>query len=357
MSDFNFETENNNSPNVLQTILRDYLPYWPVVLVMAILGYFASGIYLRYARPIYNFAATVVIKNEDKSADNLIKQSILGEGTSSVEDEVAIMKGRNVIGRAIDIANAFYEVITYGKINYSIVNSDDLPFELIFLNRDSINPTTKKIQFDPITHEVVIDNLVKCGWGKVISIDNNKVIFKEKSVKNVSWKNAFLGAKEIKLIFKSKAQMVSNVLQNFTAETNKKNALVELQYQTEIERGGESVLDAIIDAYIIESQEEKRKMSEFTMDFIDSRLAYLGQDLDSVERELEVFKSNNDIQAVSTTANRVLSKVQEGDVKMVELDLQLMVLDDLEKYVLGKFTVAEMKIIKKTITTAALFLF
>jgi hypothetical protein len=177
---------------------------------------------------------------------------------------------------------------------------------------------------------------VKCGWGKVISIDNNKVIFKEKSVKNVSWKNAFLGAKEIKLIFKSKAQMVSNVLQNFTAETNKKNALVELQYQTEIERGGESVLDAIIDAYIIESQEEKRKMSEFTMDFIDSRLAYLGQDLDSVERELEVFKSNNDIQAVSTTANRVLSKVQEGDVKMVELDLQVMVLDDLGKYVLGK---------------------
>ena len=45
MSDFNSEFEDQNvaGPNIMQIILRDYLPYWPVILAAAIIGYL-SGI-------------------------------------------------------------------------------------------------------------------------------------------------------------------------------------------------------------------------------------------------------------------------------------------------------------------------
>ena len=51
---------------------------------------------------------------------------------------------------------------------------------------------------------------------------------------------------------------------------------------------------------------------------------------------LENFKSKNDVQLVSAEAQRFLAKVQTGDQTSSEMELQLMVLDDLEKYVLGK---------------------
>ena len=62
------------------------------------------------------------------------------------------------------------------------------------------------------------------------------------------------------------------------------------------------------------------------MDFIDSRLMYVGNDLDSVESQLETYKKQNNIQRLSKEAELFLEKVKNGDKQYAEIEVQLMIL-------------------------------
>jgi hypothetical protein len=336
MSDFNTDSENTlGNGDLVKIILRDYLPYWPVVLAAAIIGFISSQVYLRYTRPIYSVGAVVMIKNDDKSADNLIKQA-MGEGKSSIDDEVEILKGRKVIERSVELSNAFYELRVYGKVNYKIVDYNDLPFKIVFLKPDSIKPCTVKIELTNNANEIVVNGVRKYPFGRIVNFEGNRVVFKQLYGLRDSNYTRGKSIQELRLVVYSKSQAANKIMKNFSASTSKKNSLVTMELKSDWENGAVLGLDAIINAYLIESQEEKRRMSEFTMDFIDARLSFLGQDLDSIERRLEDFKSNNNVQMVSNETARLLGKVQLGDQKAAELELQLLVLEDLEKYVLGK---------------------
>ncbi len=74
------------SGNMLQTLLRDYIPYWPVVVAAAIIGYISAKVYLRYQRPVYEVNASLLIKDDSKSTDNLVKTAVLGQGSTTIED-------------------------------------------------------------------------------------------------------------------------------------------------------------------------------------------------------------------------------------------------------------------------------
>ena len=146
MSDFNSEFEDQNvaGPNIMQIILRDYLPYWPVILAGAIIGYLTSKVYLRYQRPVYSVSASIIVKNDAQNTDNLVKQAVLGKGSTTIEDELEILKGSKVMGRAAEIVNAFYELKWQGQFNYYYDHPSLMPIEFVFLNPDSIQGFTAR---------------------------------------------------------------------------------------------------------------------------------------------------------------------------------------------------------------------
>jgi ribosomal protein S21 len=74
------------------------------------------------------------------------------------------------------------------------------------------------------------------------------------------------------------------------------------------------------------------------MDFIDDRLSYVGEDLDSIEKRLESFKKENNIDKVSDEAERYLTRLKSGDELASKTELQLTVLEDLERYVKGRIS-------------------
>ena len=273
-----FDDSTSGGLNPLTVILRDYLPYWPVIAAAVLLGYFAGNVYLRYTRPTFAIASTVMIKNDDRSSDNLIKQA-MGEGKSSTDEEVEIIKGRRVIAKAVELANYFYEFRVYGKVNYSILSFDQNPVSLTFLKPDSIKPFDVKFEVDLASKTVLVNGKQRFPMGMLVNLLGNPVVIKS----NGLTQSTSLGKEksELRLVVFSKAQRIESVRKNFSATTNKKNSLIVMDLKSDWEEGGVRILEALIDAYTLESQEEKRRMSEFTMDFIDSRLAYLGQDLDS----------------------------------------------------------------------------
>ncbi len=130
MSDFNnneFEENNHGNTNVMETLLRDFLPYWPVIFAAAIIGFVSSKVYLRYQRPIHQSTAGILLKNESESTESLLKQAV-GKQETKIEDELEILKGSNVMQRAAILSNAQYTMEWLGQFNNYLDHRNTMSF-------------------------------------------------------------------------------------------------------------------------------------------------------------------------------------------------------------------------------------
>lgn len=336
MNDFNNDLEDNNggsNPNIMETLLRDFLPYWPVIFAAAIIGFVSSKVYLRYQRPIHQSVAGILLKNESESTESLLKQAV-GKQETKIEDELEILKGSNVMQRAAIYSNSQYAMEWAGQFNNYLDHKKTMSFDVEFLNKEAVTSYSFPIKLNQDGNIVINGNQV-CPYNQEVELGGNKVIFK-KILGNENWAKNLVNAKKVTMHFYSLDDAANMIKSNFSIEQSKKTSTITLTMNGDKEERCQEWLGAIIQSYQIETQNEKRKRAKFTMDFIDDRLAYVGQDLDSVESNLENFKKQNDIQRVSAEAGLYLDKVKSGDKLAAESDLQLLVLGEIEKYVQGR---------------------
>src|SRR5687767_15968433 len=76
--------------NSIKVVLNQYLPYWPLFLLLLICCLGIGYLYLYMTKPVYEVTASILIKDEKKGADaERISDAINGYGlTKIVENEV-----------------------------------------------------------------------------------------------------------------------------------------------------------------------------------------------------------------------------------------------------------------------------
>lgn len=77
-------------------------------------------------------------------------------------------------------------------------------------------------------------------------------------------------------------------------------------------------------------------MSENTLHFLDERLKLVSVELSGIEKNLQNYKTSNDIVDLSTQGTVLLNQLQITDTKISDLDVQMDVLNNIEKYVLRR---------------------
>ncbi len=81
---------------------------------------------------------------------------------------------------------------------------------------------------------------------------------------------------------------------------------------------------------------DKNQLAANTLKFVNERLGYVSNDLDSVESALQNFKAKNKITDISAQGQIYLQTVAANDQKISDINVQLAMLDQVEKYVKGK---------------------
>src|SRR5690349_17333936 len=82
--------------NLFQEVIRKYLPYWPLFAILLLVGCVSAYIYLRYAKPVYEANATILIKDEKKGTDEskILESLDLFGQKKIVENEIEIIRSR-----------------------------------------------------------------------------------------------------------------------------------------------------------------------------------------------------------------------------------------------------------------------
>jgi tyrosine-protein kinase Etk/Wzc len=342
MSEYNEEfdeQESGQNTQVLELIMRDYLPYWPVLVLFSLIGLFLGNAYLQTQVPVYKTTAKILLKDEtQESTEGLLKQAVTGKNNSNnVDGELEIITSQAVMRNAALKSMAQFEFRRDGRIRTMFEDVVDFPYNIEY---DTFNVKSAVYQLDILPKENRLKlNGVFYPLEKFFTHDGNRLKLSPKpGFKKEDYEKYSSDANHTFYFHINALEAATQRLSSsFSTEKDKtKEFLLNLAITQTHAKTGKRWLQAIIESYQQETQIEKQKKNRFMMEFITNRMDYLSRDIDSIEQELVQFQKDTKLDFKTKTADKILGKaVGKMDVTQ-DIDNQLFMLDELEKYLKGQ---------------------
>ena len=319
--------------NLLQDILNRYLPWWPVFAILVAISLACTWIYLRYATPIYEASASLLIKDEKKGLDdsNLMESLNLFGSKKIVENEIEVLRSRSIAKEVVKNLRLYAPITQEGRI-HDLSAYEISPVWVEAANLDSIVPTkdipfkydvnTGKVKFIDSTYS--LNEWISSPYGIIRFLANP--YFKGGALNN-PFHFSLISVKN------SVAQLLK-VLQ--IGASSKQSTVINLTYRDDVPKRAENILNELIAAYNRAAVNDKNLLASNTLAFVDGRLKNVFSDLDSVEHSLERFRTKNRLVDISEQGRQFLANVGMNDQKLGELNMQLAVLKQVETYVTSK---------------------
>lgn len=325
-------TENPES-SFFEEVSYKYMPYWPLFVFFLILSLAGAWAFLSYTNPVYAVSSTILINDQKKGADeNKIEESInLLTSNKVVDNEIEVLQSRKLMLDVVNRLHLYAPVYAEAKFRphtsaYTLspirIEVDD-PEKIVKVDSVYFN-------YNPSNNTVVInskayplDQFVSTPYGNLKFTKNKKHY---ESTDNPLYFSLFHPQK-----------VANSFLNNLSVTpTSKMSSVISLYLTDEVPERGEDVLDTLMDSYKNAAIEFKNNLAKNTIAFMDERLKIVQGALGSVEKQIQNYKSTQGITDLGEQGRMYLQSVTENDQKLAQVNLQLEVLNQLEKYVTSK---------------------
>ena len=321
-----------------------FFAYWPVFILFGVIAIFSGFIFIRYATPKYQANASIIIKDQKKgNEESKLMESINTINQKKIiENEVEVLQSRPIMEYVVKKLHLYIPIYKEGRIK-SLSAYKQSPIFIEMKNPDTINTTYKHINFkyDADNKLVYLNNngifsinrwvntpygLLKFTVNSDYAKVNNSIIYP--SLQNE--KKYYFNIVKID-------DAVETITDNLkVAATNKLSSVVNLQYNDNRPKLAEDVLNEVIFSYNRIATLEKNILAKNTLGFIDERLAKVKYDLDLIESKVRQYKGDREAVDISKQGQLYLENVSANDKKLSELDMQLSVVNELEKHVISQ---------------------
>lgn len=319
--------------NLILEVKEMFLAYWPLFVLFLSLSLSATFLYLRYANPTYQASAKILIKDDSKTGfgpkNSMISQLDLFGSKTNVENEMEIVRSVPVLRQAARKSRSYVKV--YDKGNVRDILKNNFAIQFTPLNPDSLKEGS--IEF------LIEGNVMKSNKGEFVLQDSVVLELGLGSpvlIELDETRLGYLNGKDFFAVFNGINAEASAIGSALKAELPSKDAsVIVLSFTSHNSVLAEQTLQAIIDSYNEISLKDKRAIAEFTLGFIEDRLALITKELDFVEMKIEEYKISNSIFDLSEQGKIFLESVKSRDLSLNQINIQLSSLEEIEKYVSG----------------------
>ena len=316
-------------------LLNKFIPFWPFFVLLLLISMSGAWLYLRYTLPIYKTTATLLIKDDKKggTTDPLQTFDMFGS-KKNVENEVEVLQSKTLMREVVKNLQLYAPVTIVGRVvkQSAYVYS---PIVVEAQDPDSIKFSAKiPFKYNATTQSVNIENTNYPLYQWV-----NTPFGILKFLPNKYYHPAGKTDKEDELYFSliDVKNTANNILSSIKIESSgKESTVIDLSIEGEVPQRGEDILNELLKVYNEAAILDKNVLAANTLKFVDDRLKYVVNELDSVEGRLQNYKSSNKIVDISAQGQIFLQTVATNDQKISDINMQLAVLDQVEKYVTGK---------------------
>ena len=324
----------NKEEHSLKLLLFQYIPYWPLfLLLMAICGA-GAWTYLYFTTPMYQATANILIKDEKKGVDNpeAIESLDIYTPKNIVENEIKVIQSRELMKEVVKKLNLYAPVFEEdGMVSRSAYTSSPITIEA--QEPDKLQ-SQEKVYFKYVDSQVVINNhryplnaWVTTPYG-VLKFSPNPNLYE-----TVDHPYYFS-------LMRPKSIANYYIYSMDVEPSSKTSSVLTLTLQDEVPSRAENILNELIDKYNSIAVDEKKTLAANTMTFVEDRINHVVRELDSIEGKIQKFKSSQGVVDLDAQGKLFLQNVGDNDRKLSDINMKLAVLNQVEKYVTNKDTQA-----------------
>lgn len=318
--------------NILNILWARYFPYWPLFGLLLILSIGGAWTYLRYATPVYESTANILINDEKKGIDESKMTEALNQLSTKkiIENEIEVIKSRTLMSEVVKRLHLYAPVFEEGKVKQSSAYSTS-PIKVELQSPDSLIET-EKVYFNYNPKDSIIsingkfypiNNYVKTDYGII------KFVFQQRSSASNKYPLFFslINPKKVTEVLNKKLTV---------SPANKLSTVINLKIKDDEPKRSEDILNELVLAYNRSVLTGKNLLVSNTLSFLEERLKLVSHDLDSIEHKLQVYKSKKGAVDVGSQGRLFLENVSVNDQKLGDVSMQLAVLNQVENYVAAK---------------------
>ncbi|WP_426327664.1 GumC family protein [Pedobacter sp. R-06] len=331
-------TNNKNSVIDLNDLFQKMLFHWPLYLLVLLAMVAGGMLYMKYKKPIYMSSAKLYLKDEKKGGgeemDALKSLSLFNSG-KNIENEMEVLKSPILVEKVI-AANGF-------NIRYYIkgtVKNEEIygrpPLTIRVLSDSSkvgsyvfdVTRENNLLKIKQVNTTADTSRQLTVKPGEAFTVAKDKFVISYAPKANADLANTF----QIKV--DSVAECAYDKIEEIGATLVNRDATVILvSYSDPVPERTANFLNALLDAYNEYTLDDKNRTAFKTIHFLGVRIDSLKEELGLLEKQEENFKIQRGITDIDASSKLALEQVKEADIRLSEANMQLSVLDQVERYV------------------------
>jgi tyrosine-protein kinase Etk/Wzc len=295
--------------NIISVLIFRFAPYWPLFILLLLFSGVGAWLYMRYATPMYEAYATILIKDEKKGVDDSKMLETLNFYTSKkiVENEMVVIKSRALMNEVVTKLGLYAPIYEKGRIkDVNAFNSSPIsieakePKEIKGSNQIVFSFDSKNQSVNINKDNYPLNKWVNTPYGTLRFIKNEQV----KSPTTAPLYFVLMNPENV-------ASSLVNRLNIFPA--NKISTVLQLTFVDESPYRAQVILNELMEVYAKSTINEKNALAANTLSFIEDRLGYVVKDLDSIEQSIQRYKSKKGIVDLSEQGRVFLQNVSDND--------------------------------------------
>ncbi len=324
---------NEEAPIDIKRLLFKYLSYWKWFVAAVATCLAIGAVYLFFTPKQYDITASVLIKNDKAGGSggiNILEELDLFGSQKNIDNEIEIIHSYTLMEDVVRQLNLQVSYsIRKGLRHHILYEESPVKIELVTEGENTYDaPLEVYLQGEHLIidgqrypHEALITN---ARYGSLRTSVNTELAS--------TWDPNTCLTVHI-APFKATVEWIRNSINVSTAK--KGSAVINLSLRSPKPQRGMDILNCLIAAYNKAAIADKNALAGATINFIDDRLQLISADLESAEKKVENYKTEEHITDIGAESQLFLQSVQTNDLELSTVAIQLDILHQIEAYVLS----------------------
>ena len=314
-------------------IVYKYIVFLPLFIVSISIALTVAYINIRYKVPIYSSYISLLIKDDKSSrggGEDLILENLTTyKKKTNLANEIEMIKSNSMMSRVVKILNLNWSYYNEGNIkkvelygntsihaNWVELKDSAAGASIILVRkRESVY-----IEYGPNRYKKIFSgDIIEYPFGKMrVFFDPAEIIKDNKYIISYQPTTAVAGG-------------IAGGLQ--IRQLSKETSILALSINLEVPQKGRDILNTLVNVYNDVNVEDKNKIVDNTIKFIDDQLNVLTGELGKIEDNLQSFKQHNGIVPLESQGTAEFAKSEGLKDKIVALDVKAEVIKEVKEYV------------------------
>ncbi|MDP2067913.1 MAG: polysaccharide biosynthesis tyrosine autokinase [Lutibacter sp.] len=336
---FNPINDNDESFN-LREQLENYLFHWKWFVLGVAVALLGAFLYLRYTPNQYAVSTTILV--DDKNSGGLASEltafadlGLMGGSKAVLDNEMELLKSKSLAERVVKSLGTNITFFKQGNVIKSELFSKSAPIKINFFSADSVfhkldtsfsvritSPSTFTLKdaTGNKSKEHNFGDLIKTSFGEMSITPLKQGKFKDDEEVIVQI-----------VPFENVVSRYRNALQ--IQPISKQASVLRISLTDPVKPKAIEILDNLVAQYNNDAVEDKNLTAKNTNDFINQRILIVNEELSSVEKGAEQFKTRNQLTDLATEAGLAVQSKSLVEKEVLELNTQLKLAEYVSDYV------------------------